>query len=165
MGEEIRWHNEPPARRGLNTWMVVGITAIVTAILIGGGVYWWKEKELEKVRDAMSAVEQKNNRERTVVGRILEKLEGATNAENDGSALTVGEVTCKYEPEIMALDGVFGIGIGKCDDEDCIVVHAVREKEANINQVIPDTIEGYRVKVEGGKLFEISLPGANAESN
>lgn len=60
---------------------------------------------------------------------------------------TIQEVQEAHTAEWMAVPGVVGTGIGRCDDEPCILVYAERMTE-EIGERIPDRVEGYRVRVE-----------------
>lgn len=47
----------------------------------------------------------------------------------------------------MAIPGVVGTGIGRCDGEPCIVVYAT-ERTERLEAELPDEVEGHRVRVE-----------------
>jgi len=62
-------------------------------------------------------------------------------------AMTIEEALKKHTEELLAIPGVVGIGQGLCDGVPCLKV-LVMERNPEIEQRIPDTVEGYRVEVE-----------------
>jgi len=62
-------------------------------------------------------------------------------------AMTIEEALKKHTEELLATPGVVGIGQGLCDGMPCIKVLVI-ERTPEIEQRIPDTVEGYRVEVE-----------------
>lgn len=60
---------------------------------------------------------------------------------------TIEEVLQKYTPELMSKPGVVGTSQGLCDGQPCIKVFAV-EKTWDLQQKIPNTLEGYPVVIE-----------------
>ena len=62
-------------------------------------------------------------------------------------ATTIEEALKKHTEELLAIPGVVGIGQGLCDGVPCIKVLVI-ERTPEIEQRIPDTVEGYRVEVE-----------------
>lgn len=63
------------------------------------------------------------------------------------SAKSIEEVLEEHTEEWMAVPGVVGTGIGRCDGEPCIRVFVV-ERTAEIEQAIPSEVEGYAVDIE-----------------
>lgn len=60
---------------------------------------------------------------------------------------TIEEAQEAHTDEWMALPGVVGTGIGRCDDDPCIKVF-VTERTAALEDRIPDEVEGYPVRLE-----------------
>jgi len=60
--------------------------------------------------------------------------------------LTIEEVISEIRDQWMGLSGVEGIGQGKIDDKDCILVF-VRRKTAEIEKAIPAKFKGFPVRV------------------
>lgn len=60
---------------------------------------------------------------------------------------TIQEVQEAHTDEWMEVPGVVGTAIGLCEGEPCIVVYAAEMTE-EIEERIPDEVEGYRVRVE-----------------
>lgn len=52
-----------------------------------------------------------------------------------------------HTPEWMTLPGVVGTGIGLCDGEPCIKV-LVTHRTAEIEETIPEEVDGHRVQIE-----------------
>ncbi len=48
---------------------------------------------------------------------------------------------------LMALEGVVGVGQGLCDNKDCIKVF-VAQLSPELEQKIPDELDGYQVDIE-----------------
>ena len=48
---------------------------------------------------------------------------------------------------MMAIEGVVGVGQGLCDGKDCIKVFVIA-KTPELEEKIPDEIEGYVVEIE-----------------
>ncbi len=64
---------------------------------------------------------------------------------------TIDEVRRAHESELMAKPNVTGVGIGRKEDEDVILVfvtHKVPESELRPEEVIPRELEGYETDVE-----------------
>lgn len=59
----------------------------------------------------------------------------------------IEEVQEAHTPEWMAVPGVVGTGIGLCDGEPCIKVLVAR-RTAEVEETIPDEVEGHRVEIE-----------------
>ena len=60
---------------------------------------------------------------------------------------TIEEVLAERTPEWMAIPGVVGTGIGKCDGKPCITVLAAKATDS-LRQRIPKEVEGYPVRLE-----------------
>ncbi len=63
------------------------------------------------------------------------------------TAKTIEEVLKDHTEELMSLPGVVGIGQGLCNGKPCIKVLVI-EKTSELEQKIPDNIEGYQVMIE-----------------
>lgn len=53
----------------------------------------------------------------------------------------------RHEAGLMAIPGVAGVGIGQHDGHACIVVMVVK-KTRRIDREVPDTLEGFPVRIE-----------------
>lgn len=72
--------------------------------------------------------------------------------ENAMAEKTIQEVLKKHATELMSLPGVVGTAQGLCDGHPCIRVFVI-EKTPELDQKIPDSLEGYPVMVEeSGKI-------------
>ena len=60
---------------------------------------------------------------------------------------TIEQVLKEHTEELMSLPGVVGIAQSLCDDKDCIKVY-VAQMSPELEQKIPDTLDGYQVDVE-----------------
>lgn len=60
---------------------------------------------------------------------------------------TIEEVFKEHTEELMSLPGVVGTAQGLCDDKPCIKVYVIK-KTPELDQKIPDIIEGYRIMIE-----------------
>jgi hypothetical protein len=60
---------------------------------------------------------------------------------------TIEDAQKALSDSLMSRPGVAGIGIGECDGEPCIRVFVVAKTEDLMRQ-IPETFEGFRVKVD-----------------
>ena len=60
---------------------------------------------------------------------------------------TIEQVLKEHTEELMALPGVVGVGQGLCDDQDCIKVF-VAQMSSELEQKIPDELDGYQVDIE-----------------
>lgn len=74
---------------------------------------------------------------------------GSSNGQKDTGEMTrsIEEVQDAHTPEWMAIRGVVGTGIGLCDEEPCIKVFVARRTE-EIEERIPEEVEGYPVRIE-----------------
>jgi hypothetical protein len=59
----------------------------------------------------------------------------------------IEEVLKEYTDELMSIPGVVGTAQGLCNNNPCIKVFVI-EKTKEIDQRIPDELDGYRVEVE-----------------
>ncbi len=75
-----------------------------------------------------------------------EKIAGP-QGENTMAAKTIEQVLKEHTEELMALPGVVGTAQGLCNDQPCIKVFVI-EKTPELDQKIPDTLEGYPVMIE-----------------
>ena len=67
--------------------------------------------------------------------------------------LSIEEVISEIQDQWMDIDGVEGIGQGKANDKDCIVVF-VSLKTLEIEKSIPSKFKEYAVKIiESGALY------------
>lgn len=60
---------------------------------------------------------------------------------------TIEEVQEAHTPAWMEIAGVIGTGIGLCNEEPCIKVFVARRTE-EIEEKIPEEVEGYPVRIE-----------------
>jgi len=60
--------------------------------------------------------------------------------------LSIEEVVSEISDQWMEINGVEGIGQGKVNDKDCILV-LVREKTPEIEKAIPAQFKGFTVQV------------------
>ncbi len=60
----------------------------------------------------------------------------------------------RYEPELMSLPGVVGVGIGECDGQPCLKVF-VMQKTPALESQIPAQLEGFKVEIEAVGSFNI----------
>jgi hypothetical protein len=63
------------------------------------------------------------------------------------TAKTIEEVLKEHTEDLMSIPGVVGTAQGLCDDRDCIKVFVI-EKTPELDQKIPNTLEGYPVMIE-----------------
>ena len=62
------------------------------------------------------------------------------------TSMTIQEALEKHKDDLMAVSGVQGTALGCSAEQTCIVVYAL-EKTAALKQELPDTLEGFPVKV------------------
>ena len=60
---------------------------------------------------------------------------------------TIEEVLAAHTPDLMAIAGVAGTGIGADGDRPCILVF-VNKREPQLEREIPEDIEGFPVRIE-----------------
>lgn len=70
---------------------------------------------------------------------------------------SIEEVQEAHTPGWMELPGVVGTGIGLCDDEPCIRVF-LSEPSPEVEEAIPEEVEGYRVELVVTGPFRPRLP-------
>lgn len=74
---------------------------------------------------------------------------------------TVEQVLREHTDELMAVPGVVGVAVGRCDDTPCILV-MVEKDSPELRRRIPAEIDGYPVRVEiTGKIR--SLPNSTGD--
>ena len=61
--------------------------------------------------------------------------------------LSVHQVKEKYQTKIMKIPGVVGIGVGKENDDDAIVV-MVAELTPTVQKKVPDQLKGFPIVVQ-----------------
>lgn len=59
----------------------------------------------------------------------------------------IEQVLKEHTAKLMSLPGVTGTAQGLCDDKPCIKVYVIK-KTPELEQKIPETIEGYPVMIE-----------------
>ncbi len=60
---------------------------------------------------------------------------------------SIEDVLAANTKDLMEIEGVVGVGQGKCNDQPCIRVF-VAEITPEIEEKIPDQLEGYPVDIE-----------------
>jgi hypothetical protein len=87
---------------------------------------------------------------------------GPRSAEEESAmaSKSIQEVLAAHTDSLMALPGVVGTAIGRCDTVLCIRVF-LRDSSAVTQRAIPDSLEGYPVKVEVTGAFQ-TRPGNGA---
>lgn len=64
----------------------------------------------------------------------------------------------QHESELMALAGVVGVGIGKCQGQPCIEVY-LADESSNFRPEIPTQLNGYQVSTKVlGKIEALPQP-------
>ncbi len=63
------------------------------------------------------------------------------------SAMKIEKVLKKYTDNLMSISSVVGTGQGLCDGKPCIKVFVVK-KTPELEDKIPEKLEGYSVKIE-----------------
>lgn len=60
---------------------------------------------------------------------------------------TIEEVLKEHTDQLMSMPGVVGTAQGLCDDKPCIKVFVIK-KTHELDEKIPDILDGYPVKIE-----------------
>lgn len=60
---------------------------------------------------------------------------------------TIEQALKEHTNELMSIPGVVGAAIGLCNENPCIKVYVIR-RTPELDQKIPDSIEGYPVIME-----------------
>ena len=68
-------------------------------------------------------------------------------AENIMMQKTIERVLKEHTNELMSIPGVVGTAQGLCNDKPCIKVYVIK-KTPELDQKIPNTLEGYPVSIE-----------------
>ena len=84
--------------------------------------------------------------------------------EGAGPRASIREVMEAHRDEWMSRPGVTGMGLGRCDGEPCIVLYLLRRTEALASE-LPDTVEGYPVRLEVTGGFEARPPPGDTGGN
>jgi hypothetical protein len=79
----------------------------------------------------------------TCANKKLDNRQG----ENTVAAKRIEEVLKEHTKELMSLSGVVGTAQGLCDGKPCIKVYVIK-KTPELDQKIPNTLEGYPVSIE-----------------
>mgnify|MGYP006277413755 FL=1 len=61
--------------------------------------------------------------------------------------MTIKEAKQKHESQLMQLPGVVGVGLGKQEDRDVIVI-LVSELSRKLERRLPTSIEGFEVRIQ-----------------
>ena len=61
--------------------------------------------------------------------------------------LTIEQAKEQHETELMAIEGVVGVGIGECEGEPCVKV-LLENESSDLKQRIPTQLDGYVVDTE-----------------
>ena len=70
--------------------------------------------------------------------------------------MKVEEVLKKYTQNLMTISGVVGTGQGLCNGKSCIKVFVVK-KTPELEDKIPEKLEGYPVKIKETGVFRAEL--------
>lgn len=73
--------------------------------------------------------------------------DGGRERQEAATERPIEEVQEAHTPEWMEIPGVMGTGIGLCDDRPCIKVFVAR-RTPEIEEKIPERVEGYRIRIE-----------------
>jgi hypothetical protein len=76
------------------------------------------------------------------------------SAPTDESSLSIFQIQRAYESELLEIEGVIGVAIGKCEEEECIKVFVI-EKTPELDRSIPKQLGGYKVDIEAIGTIEI----------
>lgn len=60
---------------------------------------------------------------------------------------TIEQVKEQYESDLLSINGVVGVGIGKCEDQPCIKVYLENESP-NLKKQIPKQLDGFKVDTQ-----------------
>jgi len=71
--------------------------------------------------------------------------------------LSIEEVMSEIRDQWMEINGVEGIGQGKVDNKDCILVF-VRKKTPEIEKAIPPQVKGFAVQVRESGIIDAEKP-------
>jgi len=61
---------------------------------------------------------------------------------------TINEVKTKHEAQLLAVDGVVSVGIGRDADGQAIIVIGIESSNTLKQAGLPTELEGYRVKTQ-----------------
>ncbi|HUX77197.1 MAG TPA: hypothetical protein VMY40_11210 [Anaerolineae bacterium] len=61
--------------------------------------------------------------------------------------LTIEQAKGQHETELMAIEGVVGVGIGECEGEPCVKV-LLENESSDLKRQIPTQLDGYTVDTE-----------------
>jgi hypothetical protein len=79
----------------------------------------------------------------TCTNQIADDREG----KNEMASKTIQQVLKEHTNELMSIPGVVGTAQGLCDGQPCIKVLVIK-KTSEIEEKIPETLEGYPVEIE-----------------
>jgi hypothetical protein len=66
---------------------------------------------------------------------------------NTMASQTIEQVLKEHSNELMSIPGVVGTAQGLCDGQPCIKIFVIK-KTSEIEEKIPETLEGYPVEIE-----------------
>jgi hypothetical protein len=61
--------------------------------------------------------------------------------------LTIQQAKEQHETELMAIDGVVGVGIGECEGAPCVQV-LLENESSELKRQIPTQLDGFTVETE-----------------
>ncbi len=79
---------------------------------------------------------------------LLTTLAAANCNEEPQMQPSIQDVKSRHEAELMAAPGVVSVGIGLDDEGETVIVVGLDRERAQTRAQLPQTIEGYRVRVE-----------------
>ena len=82
-----------------------------------------------------------------IIMACVNKKVADLQGENAMAAKTIQEVLKEHTTELMSLPSVVGTAQGLCDGKPCIKVFVIK-KTPELDQKIPDTLEGHPVMIE-----------------
>ena len=83
----------------------------------------------------------------TVAVTCADETVNDRGGEKEMSGKRIEDVLKEHTNKWMSIPGVVGTGQGLCDDKPCIKVFVI-EKTHELDQRIPDVLEGHRVIIE-----------------
>lgn len=79
---------------------------------------------------------------------LLVALSATACCEGAQMQSSIQDVKSRHEADMIATPGVVSVGIGMEDDGTAIIIVGIDRDSPEIRAEVPQTIEGYRVRVE-----------------
>lgn len=75
MNEQNSSQSNEPIQSSINIWVIIGVV-IITALLVGGGIYAWQKNEVSKINNQATQAQKIANEQAEQIASMREEIQG-----------------------------------------------------------------------------------------